>query len=75
MSQVEDQGKRERGASGGGARTGYAFFLADEDGEVRADAWAREAVRMALVNLSAVAAPAGALPSGTGCGLAGRAAA
>ncbi len=23
--QVEDQGKRERGTSGGGARTGYAF--------------------------------------------------
>ncbi len=66
--QVEDQGKRERGASGGGARTGYEFFLADESGEVRADAWAKEAVRMALVNLSAVAAPAGALPVVLGAG-------
>ncbi|STI79665.1 TldD protein [Escherichia coli] len=38
----------ERGASGGGGRFGYEFFLADLDGEVRADAWAKEAVRMAL---------------------------
>ena len=65
---VEDHGKRERGASGGGARTGYEFFLADEEGEVRADAWAKEAVRMALVNLSAVAAPAGTLPVVLGAG-------
>lgn len=57
--QVEEDGKRERGASGGGGRFGYEYFLADLDGEVRADAWAKEAVRMALVNLSAVAAPAG----------------
>ena len=59
---VEEDGKRERGASGGGGRFGYEFFLADLDGEVRADAWAKEAVRMALVNLSAVAAPAGTMP-------------
>ena len=65
---VEDQGKRERGASGGGGRFGYEFFLADENGEVRADAWAKEAVRMALVNLSAVAAPAGTLPVVLGAG-------
>ncbi len=60
--QVEDQGKRERGSCGGGGRTGYQFFLADVDGESRADRFAREAVRMALVNLHAVAAPAGTLP-------------
>lgn len=67
--QVEEDGKRERGASGGGGRFGYEYFLADLDGEVRADAWAKEAVRMALVNLSAVAAPAGTLPVvlGAGC--------
>ncbi|CSS83622.1 protease TldD [Shigella sonnei] len=59
---VEEDGKRERGASGGGGRFGYEFFLADLDGEVRADAWAKEAVRMALVNLSAVAAPADGHP-------------
>ena len=41
---------------------------ADLDGEVRADAWAKEAVRMALVNLSAVAAPAGTMPVVLGAG-------
>jgi len=66
--QVEEDGKRERGASGGGGRTGYDFFLADEEGEVRAERWAREAVRMALVNLSAVAAPAGSIPVVLGAG-------
>ncbi len=35
---------------------------------MRADAWAKEAVRMALVNLSAVAAPAGMLPVVLGAG-------
>ena len=65
---VEEDGKRERGASGGGGRTGYDFFLADEAGEVRAERWAREAVRMALVNLSAVAAPAGSIPVVLGAG-------
>ncbi|MDN8541362.1 metalloprotease TldD [Erwinia sp. BC051422] len=66
--QVEDNGKRERGSSGGGGRFGYEFFLADESGETRAEAWAREAVRMALVNLSAVAAPAGSIPVVLGAG-------
>lgn len=65
---IEEDGKRERGASGGGGRFGYEFFLADLDGEVRADAWAKEAVRMALVNLSAVAAPAGTMPVVLGAG-------
>ncbi|WP_075182948.1 metalloprotease TldD [Pantoea sp. 1.19] len=65
---VEEDGKRERGSSGGGGRSGYPFFLADENGEVRAEAWAREAVRMALVNLHAVAAPAGAFPVVLGAG-------
>jgi len=66
--QVEQDGKRERGASGGGGRFGYDFFLASVDGEVRADSWAREAVRMALINLSAVAAPAGTMPVVLGAG-------
>ena len=66
--QVEDDGKRERGSSGGGGRFGYDWFLGDVDGEARADAWAKEAVRMALVNLSAVAAPAGMLPVVLGAG-------
>ena len=65
---VEEDGKRERGASGGGGRFGYDYFLASQDGDVRADVWAREAVRMALVNLTAVAAPAGMLPVVLGAG-------
>ena len=66
--QVEDQGKREHGSCGGGGRTGYEFFLLDEQGETRCDGWAKEAVRMALVNLSAIAAPAGTLPVVLGAG-------
>ncbi|AFJ45477.1 metalloprotease TldD [Shimwellia blattae] len=66
---VEQDGKRERGTSGGGGRFGYEWFLQPmEDGESRVDTWAREAVRMALVNLSAVAAPAGMLPVVLGAG-------
>ncbi|WP_042858310.1 metalloprotease TldD [Dickeya sp. NCPPB 3274] len=65
---VEEDGRRERGSSGGGARTGYDYFWQQADGEVRAEAWAKEAVRMALVNLSAVAAPAGSMPVVLGSG-------
>jgi len=55
---VEQGGKREQGSSGGGARKALDFFLQDD----RAMRYAREAVRQALVNLDAVAAPAGMLP-------------
>jgi TldD protein len=55
---VEQGGKREQGSSGGGARQALDFFLQDD----RAMGYAREAVRQALVNLDAVAAPAGMLP-------------
>ena len=54
---VEQNGRREQGSSGGGGRIGYGWFL-DED---RALAYAREAVRLALVNLDAVPAPAGTM--------------
>ncbi|MBG6240621.1 MAG: metalloprotease TldD [Candidatus Symbiopectobacterium sp. Dall1.0] len=65
---VEQDGKREHGASGGGARVGYDYFWQVVDGEARVEAWAKEAVRMALVNLSAVAAPAGTMPVVLGAG-------
>jgi TldD protein len=55
---VEQDGRREQGSSGGGARQPLAFF--QQDG--RASGYAREAVRQALVNLDAVAAPAGMMP-------------
>lgn len=61
---VEHHGRREQGSSGGGARVGYGYFL-DED---RALGYAREAVRQALVNLEAVAAPAGTLTVVLGSG-------
>ncbi|MFP4561232.1 MAG: metalloprotease TldD [Thiohalorhabdus sp.] len=53
---VEQDGRREQGMTGGGARTGYGWF---DDATVRG--YAREAVRQALVNLEAVEAPAGAM--------------
>ncbi len=55
---VEQDGRREQAGSGGGGRSDYGFFF-DED---RAKGYAREAVRQALVNLDAVAAPAGSMP-------------
>ncbi|UNG17827.1 metalloprotease TldD [Stutzerimonas zhaodongensis] len=55
---VEQNGRRERGGQGGGGRTGYEYFLSED----RAMGYAREALRQALVNLDAVAAPAGTLP-------------
>ncbi|MFO1417589.1 MAG: metalloprotease TldD [Methylotetracoccus sp.] len=50
-------GRREQGSAGGGGRTDYGFFLEQD----RALGYAREAVRQALVNLEASAAPAGAM--------------
>lgn len=52
---VQQDGRREQGSFGGGARKDYRFFLEDD----RAAGYAREAVRQALVNLEAVDAPAG----------------
>ncbi|MGK2924336.1 MAG: metalloprotease TldD [Lysobacterales bacterium] len=54
---AEQGGRREQGSDGGGGRFGYAELL-------EGDVWrgmADEAVRQALVNLEAVAAPAGTM--------------
>ncbi len=54
---VEENGKRESGTSGAGGRAGLIGLIA-------ADHWqaaAREALRIALVNLDAVPAPAGVM--------------
>jgi TldD protein len=64
---VEQNGRRERGGHGGGGRTDYCYFL-DED---RAMGYAREALRQALVNLEAIAAPAGSMPVVMGAGWSG----
>ena len=54
---AEQHGRREEGRSGGGGRYGYRELI--ENG--RALQFADEAVRQALVNLEAVAAPAGSM--------------
>ncbi len=54
---AESNGRREQGSAGGGGRYGYPELLANG----RALQFAREAVRQALVNLEAVAAPAGSM--------------
>jgi TldD protein len=53
---VEDGDRREQGYAGGGGRSGYDYFTDHND---RPMEYGREAVRQALVNLDAVAAPAG----------------
>ena len=60
---VEQQGRREQGSSGGGGRGGYEILL---EGDF-AFGHAREAVRQAIVNLDAVAAPAGEISPGRQC--------
>jgi TldD protein len=52
---VEQNGRREQGSAGGGGRADYHYFLEGD----RASEYVREAVRVALVNLEAVEAPAG----------------
>ncbi|XBC39598.1 MAG: metalloprotease TldD [Buchnera aphidicola (Chaetogeoica yunlongensis)] len=60
---VQDKGKYERGSSGGGSRSGYSFFLKKHvSGKILAEYYAIEAVRIALINLSAKAAPSGTFP-------------
>ncbi|RKZ71131.1 MAG: metalloprotease TldD, partial [Gammaproteobacteria bacterium] len=52
---VEENGRFEKGGSGGGGRFAYEYFLNDE----LTDSYIDEAVSQALINLDAVAAPAG----------------
>lgn len=65
LVQVEQDSKREQGMSGGGGRYGYDVFLKNTDlttGEAQVDQWAQDAVRMSVVNLHAIPAPAGSMP-------------
>ena len=52
---VEDKGRLEQGSAGGGGRVGYDLFTNDNN----ANSYVHEAVRMALLNLEALEAPAG----------------
>ena len=65
---VEEDGKRERGSCGSGGRFDLDWFFEVVNGDIRAVNFAKEAVRQALVNLSAVAAPAGLMPVVLGAG-------
>ncbi len=61
---VEKDGRRESGSAGGGGRIGYETLIAP-------DAWrreAKEALRIALVNLEAEDAPAGVMEVALGAG-------
>ncbi len=55
---LEQDGRREQGYAGGGARTSLDYFL---NGDIPLD-FAKEAVRQAIVQLEAQAAPAGTMP-------------
>ena len=55
---LEQDGRREQGYAGGGARTSLDYFV---DSDLPMD-FAREAVRQAIVQLEAQAAPAGTMP-------------
>jgi len=55
---AEEKGNRQAGTFGGGGRVSFAFYQ-HESQHLR---YAREAARQAILNLSAVAAPAGVMP-------------
>ncbi len=61
---VEQNGRRESGMSGGGGRTGLSLLLEPSHWQ----AATREALRIALVNLEAVPAPAGVMDVALGPG-------
>ncbi len=61
---VEENGRRESGRFGGGRRDDYSFLLHDQLWKEQA----REAVRIAIVNLQAEPAPAGTMPVIMGSG-------
>ncbi|WP_204113880.1 metalloprotease TldD [Shimia biformata] len=55
---VEENGRRESGSAGGGGRVGLDGLMEPADWQAKVD----EALRIAVVNLGAVPAPAGHLP-------------
>ncbi|WP_348666608.1 metalloprotease TldD [Arsenophonus symbiont of Ornithomya chloropus] len=69
---VEDKGKRECGVSGFGGRYDYQYFFKKKhEGEFLVEYYVKEAIRIALINLQAIAAPAGRMPVVLGSGLPG----
>ena len=64
---VEKDGRMETGSCGAGGRMGYADYISETSWNKLAD----EALRQAVVNLDAVAAPAGEMPVVMGAGWCG----
>ena len=54
---AEENGRLEQGSAGGGGRFNYNYFIQDNN----AHSYVHEAVRMALLNLEAIDAPAGTM--------------
>ncbi|MBM3506136.1 MAG: metalloprotease TldD [Alphaproteobacteria bacterium] len=65
--EVEHNGRQETGFSGGGGRYGYQHYCAPSNWKAEVD----EALRIALVNLESVPAPAGEMPVVLGSGWCG----
>ena len=65
---MEKNGRRERGSAGAGGRFAYQYFKQQEDGRLRYEQLADEAIHMARVNMRAIAAPAGQMPVVLGSG-------
>ncbi|WP_343192468.1 metalloprotease TldD [Buchnera aphidicola (Taiwanaphis decaspermi)] len=60
---VEDNGNIEQGRSGGGAQSSYNFlFKKNKKNISNVKKWTKEAVRIAILNLSSKQAPSGSLP-------------
>lgn len=61
---VHANGRREQGSSGGGGRFSYDYFFENN----KAQEFAAEALRQALLNLESIATPAGSMPVVLGAG-------
>lgn len=61
---IEKDGKTETASTGGGGRLDFNYFIE----QARVKEFAEEAVRQALVNIDAIAAPAGRMPVVLGSG-------
>jgi TldD protein len=68
-SVVLEKGERkERGGAGIGGRTDYGYFLEIDNGRLRYEQAADDAIHMAKINLEAIEAPAGTMPVVLGSG-------
>lgn len=68
---VNRNGRTESGHAGGGARLSYNYFFENIGEKTRAMSYVDEAIRVALVNLDSIEAPAGVFPVVLAAGWAG----